>query len=113
LIETTLHRGQWGISQDNQGRLYYNHNSTNLQGDYFPPRFGAGNPALKNIAGYRQQIVGNNRVYPIRPTPGVNRGYMNNILDDSLRLRNFTAASGPVIYRGGLFGPGYDGNAFV
>src|SRR3546814_10906691 len=35
------------------------------------------------------------------------------MLTDSLRLTNFTAASGPVIYRGNLFGPDYKGNAFV
>jgi hypothetical protein len=43
LIETTHFRGQWGISQDDQGRLFYNNNSENLQGDYFSPGFGATN----------------------------------------------------------------------
>ena len=38
---------------------------------------------------------------------------MKGILDDSLRLVNFTAACGPVIYNGGLFGKEYQGNAFV
>lgn len=113
LIERTLFRGQWGISQDNQGRLFYNHNSANLLGDYFPPRFGATNPSQKNLSGYNERIVSDNRVYPIRPTPGVNRGYRPGTLDDSLRLVHFTAASGPVIYRGGLFGEDYAGNAFT
>ncbi|TDH23541.1 dehydrogenase [Segetibacter sp. 3557_3] len=113
LIERTHSRGQWGISQDNDGRLYYNHNSANLLGDYFLPKLGAGNTDQKNIAGYQEEIVRDKRVYPLRPTPGVNRGYMEGILDDSLKLRNFTAASGPVIYRGDLFGKAYQSNAFV
>jgi mono/diheme cytochrome c family protein len=113
LIERTHSRGQWGISQNNDGRLFYNNNSENLLGDYFMPGFGAANTNQKNIAGFEEKIVTDNRVYPIRPTPGVNRGYMKGVLDDSLRLRDFTAASGPVIYRGGLFGDEYQENAFV
>ncbi|MBF9255777.1 c-type cytochrome [Pontibacter sp. 172403-2] len=113
LIEQTHFRGQWGITQDNYGRLYYNTNSENLLGDYFPPGFGASNKYQRGVEGYNEKIVANNRVYPIRPTPGVNRGYMEGILDDSLRLVNFTAASGPVVYRGGLFGPDYAFNVFV
>ena len=113
IIENTHFRGQWGISQDNYGRLYYNDNSTNLMSDYFTPGFGASNPNQQNINGYSERTVKNNRVYPARPTPGINRGYMPGVLDDSLRLRNFTAACGPVIYRGDLFGPAYNFNAFV
>jgi len=113
LIERTHFRGQWGITQDDEGRLYYNTNSENLLGDYFPPGLGAWNENQKSVAGYVKTVVGDLRVYPARPTPGVNRGYMAGILDDSLRLVNFTAACGPVIYNGGLFGNEYDGNAFV
>lgn len=113
LIDSTRFRGQWGISQDDWGRLFYNHNSTNLLGDYFPPRFGAEHPFQQDMAGYSENIVPDNRVYPIRPTSGVNRGYMEGILDERKRLVNFTAACGPLIYRGGLFGADYRGNAFV
>lgn len=107
--EPTVPRGQWGISQDDRGRLFYNNNSQNLMGDYFSPSFGK----AENIPGYNEDVVVDNSVFPARPTPGVNRGYMKGILDDSLRLRNFTAASGPVIYRGNIFGKEYDQNAFV
>jgi len=113
LIERTHSRGQWGISQDNDGRLFYNNNSQNLLGDYFSPGFGAANSNQKNLAGYEDKIVADNKVYPSRPTPGVNRGYQESVLDDSLRLVNFTAASGPVVYRGDLFGKEYQLNAFV
>lgn len=113
LIEHTHFRGQWGISQDNYGRLYYNTNSHNLIADYFTPGVGATNKNQHKVAGFNEDVVGNNRVYPIRPTPGVNRGYMEGILDDSLRLVNFTAACGPIVYRGNAFGEAYDSNVFV
>jgi len=113
LIEKTHFRGQWGIAQDDQGRLYYNNNSENLLGDYFSPGLGADNEHQQSVPGYVENIVPDNRVYPVRPTPGVNRGYMKGVLDDSLRLVNFTAACGPVIYNGNLFGKEYYGNAFV
>ena len=112
-MERTVNRGQWGISQDNYGRLFYNNNSENLLGDFFAPKFGATNPNQRRLAGYNEKIIPDNRVYPARPTTGVNRGYQEGILDDSLRLVNFTAASGPVIYRGALFGAEYQENAFV
>lgn len=113
LIERTHFRGQWGISQDNYGRLFYNNNSENLLGDYFSPGLGAQNAMQRHTAGYDENIVPDNRVFPIRPTPGVNRGYMKDVLDDSLRLVNFTAACGPLVYRGGLLGEAYEGNVFV
>ena len=113
LIERTHFRGQWGISQDDRGRLFYNNNSENLQGDFFSPGFGTSNDHQQRLRGFSENIIRNNRVYPIRPTPGVNRGYMKGILDESLRLVNFTAACGPVIFNSMLFGEEYYGNAFV
>ena len=113
LMETTHFRGQWGITQDDQGRLYYNTNSENLLGDYFSPGLGAGNQHQQAVSGYIKKIVSDNRVYPARPTPGVNRGYQPGVLDDSLRLVEFTAACAPVIYNANLFGNDYYGNAFV
>ncbi|MFC3197949.1 c-type cytochrome [Parapedobacter deserti] len=100
--EKTHFRGQWGISQDDWGRLYYNDNSSNLWGDYFPPGLGAGNANQRKVAGYGVTIVADKRVYPIHPTPGVNRGYMEGVLDSTGRLVNFTAACGPLVYRGGV-----------
>lgn len=113
IIDQTHYRGQWGISQDNHGRLYYNNNSTNLKGDYFTPGLGANNKNKRDIAGFGAVIVADNSVYPAGPTPGVNRGYREGVLDDSLRLVHFTAASGPVIYRANLFGKEFKFNAFV
>ena len=113
LIERTHFRGQWGISQDDYGRLFYNNNSENLLGDEFTPGLGATNANQKRVSGFNKKIVNDNKVYPARPTTGVNRGYMKGVLDDSLRLVDFTAACGPVIYNGNLFDKEYYGNAFV
>lgn len=113
LTEKAHEKGQWGIAQDDAGRMYANDNSTNLVGDYFPPGLGLNNKNQRGVAGYNQRTVSDNRTFPIRPTPGVNRGYMKGVLDDSLRLTNFTAACGPMVYRGALFGPDYAFNAFV
>lgn len=113
VIEKTHLRGQWGISQSDDGRLFYNNNSQNLLGDYFLSGLGSNNPDVPTISGFNQRIVPDNTLFPCRPTPGVNRGYAANQLDDSLRLKNFTAACGPVIYRGALFKNEYYQNAFV
>lgn len=113
LKENTHFRGQWGISQDNYGRLFYNNNSENLLGDYFPPGLGANNPQQRKVAGYNEKIVRDNKVFPIRATTGVNRGYMKGILNDSLRLREMTAACSPLVYRGQLLGKDYSNNVFV
>lgn len=113
IIEKTLLRGQWGITQDNYGRLYYNNNSVNLLGDYYTPGIAGTNKNQRNVAGYNENVVPDNKVYPARPTLGVNRGYMPGTLDSAQRLIDFTAACGPVIYRGNLFGKAYESNAFV
>ncbi|QNF33975.1 c-type cytochrome [Adhaeribacter swui] len=113
LIERTHFRGQWGISQDNYGRLYYNTNSENLLGDYFSPGLGATNKNQRRVAGYVQKVVADNKVYPSHPTPGVNRGYMKGILTTDKRLVDFTAACGPLVYRGDLFDASYTSNVFV
>jgi mono/diheme cytochrome c family protein len=113
LIEKTHFRGQWGISQDEWGRLFYNDNSQNILGDEFAPGLGAANENQKSVTGFNKKIVPDNTVYPARPTPGVNRGYMKDALDEKQRLKKFTAACGPVIYSGNLFNKKYFGNAFV
>ncbi len=110
--EETIARGQWGITQDNQGRIYYNSNSDPLRMDVIPSEYLARNPHLINPDGVNLQLVPNDlRIWPGRVTPGVNRGYQ--ILDDDLKIRAMTAASAPTIYRDTLFPGDFMGNAFV
>jgi glucose/arabinose dehydrogenase/mono/diheme cytochrome c family protein len=112
--EKTEYRGQWGISQDDWGRLLYNDNSQTLLGDDMTASVIRQNP--HRDTGNRK-VYGparaSNRVYPRRVTPGVNRAYRPGTLDSTGRLINVTSAAGPVIYRGDQFPEAYRGNAFV
>jgi mono/diheme cytochrome c family protein/glucose/arabinose dehydrogenase len=111
--EGTASRGQWGISQDNYGRLVYNSNSDQYRMDLVPSAYLARNPNLRSPAGLNVDPIRNQLTYPIRVNPGVNRGYQPGTLRDDGKLYKFTAASGPVIYRGDNFPADYQGNAFV
>lgn len=113
VTERTHYRGQWGITQDDYGRLVYNNNSQNMLGDYFLPGMGVPNKFKRNAAGFNMRLTDNNRVYPARPNTGVNRGYRENELDSLGRLVNFTAACGPLLYRSELLGSEYYNNVFV
>lgn len=109
--EPTSYRGQWGITKDNFGRLYYNNNSTQLQGDYVLPNKAIRNKFFKPIKSENRKLT-NNRVFPIHQT-SVNRGYQKGVLDDKGKLIDVTAACGPLVYRGGAFPESYNQNAFV
>jgi mono/diheme cytochrome c family protein/glucose/arabinose dehydrogenase len=102
--------GQWGITQDDFGRLFFNTNSDYLRGDIVPARYVHRNPRYPGF-GANVQIDADQTCWPAIPT-AVNRGYRQNFLRDG-RLRAFTAACAPTIYRGGLFPKEFDGNAFV
>ncbi len=114
VVEKTQFRGQWGITQDDFGRLFYNDNSTTLMGDQFRPNVFATSEAYNALSrsAYSVQMI-SNRVFPARNTEGVNRGYQKGALDSTGKLVNVTAACGPVIYRGDNFPERYRGDAFV
>ncbi|MES1194996.1 MAG: dehydrogenase, partial [Opitutus sp.] len=109
--DTTVTRGQWGITQDDTGRLYYNSNSDPLRLDAVPSHYLARNPSLTDPSGVNLSLVpANLRVWPLRVTPGVNRGYKS--LDDTGRITAVTAACAPLLYRGDTM-PELRGEAFV
>lgn len=110
--ERTSFRGQWGISRDNFGRLYYNNNSVQLIGDYVLPNTVIRNPYYKPQESLNKILTSNQRVYPLHPT-SVNRGYIHGILDKDSLLVNVTSSCGPLIYRGDQFPDPYFQNAFV
>ncbi|MBJ6368379.1 PVC-type heme-binding CxxCH protein [Snuella sedimenti] len=112
LKEPTTFRGQWGISHDNFGRLYYNDNSRQLLGDHVLPNRLTRNKYAAPKYGVNQVLTKDQRVYPLHAAY-VNRGYAKGVLDKDSLLVNVTAACGPTIYRGGLFPKGYEENAFV
>ena len=110
--EVTTYRGQWGISKDDFGRLYYNNNSTQLIGDYVLPNTSINNPYFNPTIAVNNTLTNNQRVYPLHAT-SVNRGYVKGVLDKDSLLINITSACGPLIYRGNQFPKAYYQNAFV
>ncbi|WP_367872667.1 c-type cytochrome [Luteolibacter sp. Populi] len=119
-VEPTAFRGQWGIARDNWGRLYHNNNSAFLFGESLAPNLLQDNPAVK-MKYNDSNGLGSNRVWPIRVTPGVNRGYIgkeNGYNEQTLdprthKLINCTAAAGFAVYRGTNFPKEWYGTAFV
>ncbi len=116
LIEdATVYKGQWGITQDNYGRQFYNYENRPLHADLYPPVYVMRN---KNW-GYRSQVPGINydvgrnskEVFPIRVTPGVTLG--GNELRKDGTLRTFTIACGPSIYRGDQYPSRFNGAAII
>jgi len=110
--EPTHFRGQWGITRDDFGRLFYNDNSNPLYGDYVMPSQMTRNKFLHPKEGIGKNICVDRRLHPLQST-AVNRGYMDGMLDERGNLISFTSACSPMIYRGDNFGEKYAGNAFV
>jgi putative membrane-bound dehydrogenase-like protein len=108
-----LGRGQWGLCQDDHGRLYFNYNSDMLRADLLPTEAFARNPLLRNATSTNAKLAADQTLYAAHPTPGVNRGYDAKTLSADGRLTKPTATCGALIYRGDAFPAAYRGNAFV
>ncbi len=104
--------GQWGIAQDDAGRLFFDTNSDALRFHPFASHYAVRNRWLGKAAGADVAVVRDQRVRPARVTPGVNRGYQTGVLVGG-RLASFTAACAPLIARGDALPPGARGQAFV
>jgi mono/diheme cytochrome c family protein len=111
--EATIFRGQWGISQDDFGRLFYNSNEDPLRADFVPSQYLGRNPHYRSAAGANAPIYDNKAVWPARVNPGVNRGYRTGQLRPDGTLATFTAACAPLVYRGDNFPEEFHGNVFV
>lgn len=111
--DSTEFRGQWGLSHDDTGRLFYNYNWSQLHADLVPPNALMRNPHHTATSGIDEGLATDRRIFPIRATPAVNRGYIEGSLDEQGRLREFTSASSPFIYRGKALADDFYGNAFV
>lgn len=113
--ETVRTRGQWGIGQDDYGRLYYCSNTDLGRVDPFPNRYFTRNPYYKATAADNVELLpfSLQDVWPSHPTPGTNRGYTATELRADGTLTRPTAACGNTIYRGDLFPAEFHNNLFT
>jgi mono/diheme cytochrome c family protein len=109
--DTTDFRGQWGISQNNYGRIFFNENWFGMKANQLMPNLLARNPNHPKPFGDFANISYRDKLYPARITPGVNRGGEGDI-DENGYLKAATAACGPVAYRGDQFPLQYRDTAF-
>lgn len=112
LRENSTFRGQWGLAQDDFGRLYSNNNSDLLRVDVVNSSYLLRNPHLGRNTGLNTKAAVEQTVWPIRVNPGINRGYRTEMLRD-FKLKECTAACGPWVYRSDLFPADAYGNAFI
>ncbi|MEO5959267.1 MAG: hypothetical protein ABIR80_09130, partial [Opitutaceae bacterium] len=112
--QSTEQRGQWGMTQDNYGRLLYNVNNSQLLGDFTPPNYMSRNAHHPSSAGLNLFVATEQRVFPIRVNTAVNRGYSPEVLDPaSGKAFVFASSCSPLIYRGDNFPSEFVGSAFV
>ena len=104
-------RGQWGITQDDDGLILTNRNPTPIEYELLPPSVTKRNPNFKFKA---PLLLVEPNVWPAHPTPGVNRAYRPGVVDHTTwKLKVATATCGPVIYRGTQFPSEYYNNVFI
>jgi len=112
LTDQTTFRGQWGLSQDNFGHLFHNSNSDQLRADVIPSLYLGRNPNYARAQGTNVLVAENQFTWPARVTPGTNRAYKPETMRDG-KLKEFTAACAPWIYRANDLPAEFYGNAFV
>ncbi len=115
-VDPTLFRGQWGMAQDDYGRLYYNTNSRYLFADLIPADYALLDPGHQPRGGGHgasERLVLDESVHSIRVNPGINRGYVNGMLREDGRLAVTTSVSGLTVYRGDQFPATWRGDVFV
>ncbi|GLR16645.1 hypothetical protein GCM10007940_12600 [Portibacter lacus] len=110
--ESTNFRGQWGITNDENGRLYANDNSNFLYGDQFLPNTLISNKYIHKPQGLNKDVVRDRSIFPIHAT-SINRGYNEGTLDAEGKVLAATSACGPLIFQSIGLGESYDGDAFI
>ena len=116
-VEKTLLRGEWGVSQDDAGRIFRNTNSSAVHVDLVPTPYYARNRNLLRSRGSYEAISAADEtldtVWPIRPNPGTNRAYQAGIDRPDGTLASYTAVCSPLVYRGDRLPADLRGNLFV
>ena len=102
IIESaTKPRGQWGMSSDAYGRLYYNSNSVWFQAD-----------SEIYDRQYHEARTPDNRVRAIRTNTAINRAYRPGTIKEDGRIDRITSVSGLAVHSDGAFGEQWQGAVF-
>jgi len=114
-IIPSLTRGQWGVTQDDAGRVYRNINTDPLFVDYIPSRYFVRNPNLVRTRGLYESLVKQEttQIWPARPTKGVNRGYREEVTRPDGSASYYQGVSSPMFYRGTRLPKDVQGQPFV
>ena len=116
-VEKTLLRGEWGVTQDDAGRIFRNTNSSAVHADLVPTPYYARNRGLLRTRGSYEALSDGdeslNAIWPVRPNPGTNRAYQAGIDRQDGTLASYTAVCAPLIYRGDRLPSDLYGNLFV
>ena len=116
-LQKTLERGEWGVTEDDAGRIYRNTNESALHVDLVPTAYFARNPNLLRTRGSYERLADDNpdlnTVWPVRPNPGTNRAYQTGIDRPDGTLAKFTSVCAPLVYRGDRLPADLYGNVFV
>ncbi len=121
LVQPTPARGQWGMSQDDTGRLFYSTNREFIRGDLVPVTSPEAHSPGSRVNTYmmppeeqytQSWPLEGYYVWPGRPNYGIHRGYWPGALRADGTMISTTASCGPVIYRGDNFPADARGNAF-
>ena len=101
-ILPSLSRGQWGVTQDNGGRIYRDVNTDPLYVDYVLPQYFVRNPNVVRTSGLYESLVkqADTLIWPTHPTKGVNRGYRPETFRPDGSADYYQGVSSPLIYRG-------------
>ncbi len=115
-VVPSLSRGQWGLTQDDAGRLFRDVNTDPLYVDYTPPRyFYVRNPNATRTTGLYFNLVDQETtlVWPVRPTLGVNRGYREEVPRPDGSAYYYQGVSNPMIFRSDALPKEVQGQPFV
>lgn len=110
-----LRRGQWGVTQDDAGRIYRNVNTDPLFVDVISPDYYARNPDLVRTRGLYENLVDQEKtnIWPAHPTFGLNRGYRREVFRENGTASYYGGVSSPLIYRSNRLPAELRGMAFV
>lgn len=98
--EKSARIGQWGMSEDDYGRMAVNYNSSAVHVSVVPLAAAVRNEAYGTAMGTNMRTTDDTTVSPSRINPGVNRGYRVGTLREDGRLARLTGACGPAWFTG-------------